>query len=100
MVAFDYLTCKASSSPLFDVNGNGVFNPLDLISFAGALANPGSKVLTGITPPGTRVYNPGSGVTYVYNSSSAGGNPQQDKIHTPNPGGRVSWRILDKNQQR
>lgn len=96
-VAFNYLTCQSPAFSPFDVTGSGLFNAGDLVNFGVTPSVVGSKILTGITPPGTRVYNSASGITYVYNSSSTGGTPTLDKLKTPNKPGRVSWRYVDKN---
>jgi type IV pilus assembly protein PilY1 len=98
-VIFNYLTCSADTFSPFDVNNDNSFTSADLLPFGGAanLAPAGSKILSGITPPGTRVYNNANGQIYVYNSSSLGGQPTRDKLRFNGKGGRVSWRPLPKN---
>lgn len=96
-VIFNYLTCTSGAQSNFDVNGDQTFSSADLISFTGAPAGSaagaaGSKLYTGITPPGTRVYNAPSGQIFVYNSSSLGGPPVRDRLRFDPSGGRVSWR--------
>lgn len=102
-VIFNYLTCSADSFSPFDTNGDDRFTSSDLVPFDGSAdqsSAAGSKILTGITPPGTRVYNSASGQIYVYNSSSLGGTPTQDKLRFNGRGGRVSWRPLAPTPQR
>lgn len=96
-IIFNYLTCASDDQSNFDVNGDQTFSSADLISFTGAPAGSaagaaGSKLYTGITPPGTRVYNAPSGQIFVYNSSSLGGPPVRDRLRFDPSGGRVSWR--------
>ena len=98
-VIFNYLTCSSDTFSPFDVNNDNSFTSADLLSFGGSatLSPAGSKILSGITPPGTRVYNNSNGQVYVYNSSSLGGQPTRDLLRFNGKGGRVSWRPLPKN---
>lgn len=98
-VIFDYLTCSNVAQSPFDTNNDSTFSASDLVTFNGTLSPAGSKVLTGITPPGTRIYNAANGQIYVYNSSSLGGNPTQDRLQFAGSGGRVSWREVKPQQQ-